>query len=68
MRLGWFRPVREKTLVAQQIRALLTARRQRLGKLCDIVRVDGQSGAKTATGQVRQPTGGRANHMAGRSC
>jgi transposase len=36
MRLGWFRPVHAKTLVAQEIRALLTARKQLLAKLCDI--------------------------------
>jgi transposase len=36
MRLGWFRPVHVKTLVAQEIRALLTARRLLLAKLCDI--------------------------------
>jgi transposase len=36
MRLGWFRPVHVKTLVAQEIRALLTARRLLLTKLCDI--------------------------------
>jgi transposase len=36
MRLGWFRPVHVKTLVAQEIRALLTARRMLLAKLCDI--------------------------------
>ena len=36
MRLGWFRPVRVKTLVAQEIRALLTARRLLLAKLCDL--------------------------------
>ncbi len=36
MRLGWFRPVHAKTLMAQEIRALLTARKQLLAKLCDI--------------------------------
>ena len=36
MRLGWFRPVPAKTLVAQEIPALLTARRQLLAKLGDI--------------------------------
>jgi transposase len=36
MRLGWFRPVHVKTLVAQEIRALLAARRLLLTKLCDI--------------------------------
>ena len=36
MRLGWFRPVHAKTLLAQEIRALLTARKQLLAKLCDL--------------------------------
>jgi transposase len=36
MRLGWFRPVHAKAVVAQEIRALLTARKQLLAKLCDI--------------------------------
>jgi transposase len=36
MRLGWFRPVHVKTLMAQEIRALLTARRLLLAKLCDL--------------------------------
>ena len=36
MRLGWFRPVHAKTLSARETRALLTARKQLLAKLCDI--------------------------------
>jgi transposase len=36
MRMGWFRPVHVKTLLAQEIRALLTARRLLLAKLCDL--------------------------------
>ena len=36
MRLGWFRPVHAKTLSAQEIRALLTARKQLVAKLCDL--------------------------------
>jgi transposase len=36
MRLGWFRPVHCKSIGAQEIRALLTARRLLLGKLHDI--------------------------------
>jgi transposase len=31
MRMGWFRPVHVKTLQAQEIRALLTARRLLVG-------------------------------------
>jgi transposase len=36
MRLGWFRPVHCKSLPAQEVRALLTARRLIQGKLQDI--------------------------------
>jgi transposase len=36
MRLGWFRPVHCKSLPAQEVRAMLTARRLVLGKLRDI--------------------------------
>ena len=36
IRLGWFRPVHAKTLLAQEIRALLTARKQLQGKLLDL--------------------------------
>ncbi len=36
MRSGWFRPVHAKTLLAQEVRALLTARKQLQIKLCDL--------------------------------
>src|ERR687891_575728 len=36
MRMGWFRPVHVKTLQAQEIRALLTARKLLVAKLHDI--------------------------------
>jgi len=36
MRLGWFKPVRCKSLVAQEMRALLTARRLVQSKLLDV--------------------------------
>jgi|GEM_PF-1943089 len=36
MRLGWFRPVHCKSLAAQEVRALLTARKLIQGKLHDI--------------------------------
>jgi transposase len=36
MRLGWFRPVHVKTLLAQELRALLTGRKQLQSKLCDV--------------------------------
>ncbi len=36
MRLGWFRPVHAKTLSAQEVRALLTARKQLQTKLIDL--------------------------------
>ena len=36
MRMGWFRPVHVKTLPAQEVRALLTARKLLQGKLHDI--------------------------------
>ena len=36
MRLGWFRPVHCKSLAAQEVRALLTARKQVQSKLLDI--------------------------------
>jgi len=35
MRLGWFRPVHCKSLAAQKVRALLTARKLIQGKLHD---------------------------------
>jgi transposase len=36
MRMGWFRPVHVKTLLAQEIRALLTARKLLVAKLADV--------------------------------
>jgi transposase len=36
MRLGWFRPVHCKSLPAQEVRALLTARKLVQSKLCDV--------------------------------
>ena len=36
MRLGWFRPVHVKTLLAQELRALLTARKLLVEKLRDV--------------------------------
>src|ERR671914_495666 len=36
MRMGWFRPVHVKTLLAQEIRALLTARKLLVEKLRDV--------------------------------
>ena len=36
MRMGWFRPVHVKTLQAQEIRALLTARKLLVAKLRDV--------------------------------
>ena len=36
MRLGWFKPVHVKTLLAQEVRALLTARKLLVEKLRDI--------------------------------
>ena len=36
LRMGWYRPVHAKTLPAQEVRAILVARKQLLGKLVDI--------------------------------
>jgi transposase len=36
IRMGWFRPVHAKSLGAQEIRALLVARKQLLGRLIDV--------------------------------
>jgi hypothetical protein len=36
MRLGWFRPVHWKSMTAQEVRALLTARKLVQSKLCYI--------------------------------
>lgn len=36
LRMGWYRPVHVKTLPAQEVRAMLAARKQLLGKLVDV--------------------------------
>jgi transposase len=36
IRIGWFRPVHAKSVDAQEIRALLIARKQLLGRLIDV--------------------------------
>ena len=36
LRMGWYRPVHCKTLPAQEVRAIITARKTLLGKLIDI--------------------------------
>src|ERR1043166_8113271 len=36
IRMGWFRPVHAKSIDAQEIRALLVARKQLLGRLIDV--------------------------------
>ena len=36
MRMGWFRPVHAKSIGSQEIRALLVARKQLLGRLIDV--------------------------------
>ncbi len=36
LRMGWYRPVHVKTLPAQEVRAILVARKQLLGKLVDV--------------------------------
>ena len=54
---GWFRPVQAKTLPAREIRALLTARKQLVGKLCDIkasLRGFGLKGRRDRQGRVRR--------------
>jgi transposase len=72
MRMGWFRPVHVKTLQAQEIRALLTARKLLVAKLHDvessirgILRGFGLKGGGDQQGQVRGPhprVGGRPGH------
>ncbi len=36
LRMGWYRPVHSKSLVAQEVRALLAGRKMLLGKLLDL--------------------------------
>ena len=49
MRMGWFRPVHVKTLPAQEVRALLTARKLLVGKLQDIELGIDEGGHRAAT-------------------
>lgn len=71
MRMGWFRPVHCKSLAAQEVRALLTARKLLLSKRLDIesslrgvlrgfgLKV-GSTTPKTFAGRVRELTKGQA--------
>ena len=36
IRMGWFRPVHAKSMASQEVRALLVARKQLLGRLIDV--------------------------------
>ena len=36
IRMGWFRPVHAKSIRSQEVRALLVARKQLLGRLSDV--------------------------------
>ena len=36
IRMGWFRPVHTKSMDSQEVRALLVARKQLLGRLIDV--------------------------------
>jgi transposase len=36
IRMGWFRPVHAKSMGSQEVRALLVARKQLLGRLIDV--------------------------------
>ena len=36
IRMGWFRPVHAKSIRSQEVRALLVARKQLLGRLIDV--------------------------------
>jgi len=71
MRLGWFRPVHCKSLAAQELRAMLTARKLMQSKLRDIenslrgilrgfgLKV-GKTTARSFAGRVRELVAGRA--------
>jgi transposase len=71
MRLGWFRPVHCKSLAAQEVRALLTARKLVQSKLLDVemslrgilrgfgLKV-GQTTPKRFTGRIRELVAGHA--------
>jgi transposase len=74
MRLGWFRPVHCKSLPAQEIRAMLTARKLLQGKLHDIdlslrgiLRGFGLKVGKTTRRTFRSRCRRRARARAGRS-
>jgi len=72
MRLGWFRPVHCKSLAAQELRAVLTARKLVQAKLRDIenslrgilrgfgLKV-GRTTAKSFAGRIRELVAGQAN-------
>ena len=72
MRLGWFRPVHCKSIAAQELRAMLTARKLILSKLRDVenhlrgilrgfgLKV-GKTTAKTYPGRIRELVAGQAN-------
>jgi transposase len=58
LRMGWYRPVHSKSLVAQEIRALLGGRKMLLGKLLDLelsIR-----GSLRRPGQCPEPCGASA--------
>lgn len=59
MRLGWFRPVHCKSLPAQEVRALLTARKLIQGKLHDI---EMSNRDRRSCGVARRPSIGRVVH------
>jgi transposase len=72
MRLGWFRPVHCKSIAAQELRAMLTARKLVQSKLRDVensmrgilrgfgLKV-GKTTAKTFAGRIRELVAGQAN-------
>src|SRR4030081_2585666 len=71
IRMGWFRPVHAKSIGSQEVRALLVARKQLLGKLRDLelsmrgilrgfgLKV-GKVTAKKFEGRIRELAGGQA--------
>jgi len=72
MRLGWFRPVHCKSIGAQELRAVLTARKLVLSKLRDVEnslrgilrgfgRKVGHTTARTFAGRIRELVAGQAN-------
>src|SRR5882672_9829938 len=72
MRLGWFRPVHCKSIAAQEVRAVLTARKLMQSKLRDVenhlrgilrgfgLKV-GKTTAKSFTGRIRELVTGHGN-------